>query len=149
MEQNTVKVIADLHIKVPNSHSYLKLNVLKSSVINIVHTADSGKKKKCENKQPCSKPCHIYFVSAVNSSANQSNPSFRPMPFAAELSKRVHFLSRISVRPKASDIFAPFKAPGKSCLLANTSSDTPLSSSSYWLTDPRKCTPSELQPVLL
>ena len=43
----------------------------------------------------------------------------------------VHLRSRISVNPKASEIFAPLRAPGISCLLANTSNDVPFNSLSY------------------
>ena len=69
----------------------------------------------------------------MSSSHNQSNPSVNPFPFDAELSIIVHFLSRISVRPRASEIFAPFKAPGISCLFAKTNNVVPFSSSSYSL----------------
>lgn len=60
----------------------------------------------------------------------QSKPSTRPLPLVAEDSKIVHFRSRISVSPSASEILAPFKAPGRSCLFAKINNDVPFSSSS-------------------
>lgn len=62
---------------------------------------------------------------------DQSNPSSRPWPSVAQLPRTLHGLdvSR-PARPSCSLISSGFSAPSTSCLLQNTRSGTPLSSSS-------------------
>jgi hypothetical protein len=80
--------------------------------------------------QPDIRTCQ-YHQNGTRHITDQSNPSSRPCPSVAQLPRTLHGLdvSR-PARPSCSLMSSGLSAPSTSCLLQNTRSGTPLSSSS-------------------
>ena len=57
-----------------------------------------------------------YAVAPLMQVTSQSNPSCRPLPLAADVSWMDHVLFLMSASAKASDTWAAFRAPFRSCL---------------------------------